>query len=326
MGYSPLQTSRIPRNTAAVPAQLSGPDWADPAMERKVRVDTSAIDGLRGLAVFHIIVGHLFLFSNFRELWTPEVHNDNSGDSGDWSGACPSGWLRIDSTCYGGICEKKLRDEAESTCAKLVDGGHLFSVNSWHHMEDVVSGLFDSSIWHVQTWVWTGAKFTSGVWKWSSGEALPNGESSELWSDGEPNNHGGVEDCTATSGYGLFDVPCGGANPMYPLRFICEVAAKMDQCETPCPDGRVGERHDPCPVETSEDSGESCGTRGGIYLMGGGSMGLFYIISGFVMAVGYCQAGSPDKKQFSCAQIWGYTSIQINGEIRYPDPTEEIVL
>ncbi|CAK8988830.1 unnamed protein product [Durusdinium trenchii] len=28
---------------------------------------------------------------------------------------------------------------------------------------------------------------------------------------------------------------------------------------------------------------------GGLYLMGGGSMGLFYIISGFVMAVGYCQ-------------------------------------
>ena len=86
---------------------------------RKVRVDTSAIDGLRGFAVFHIILGHLFLYSNFREL---SFKNLFGSPELVWDGPCPKGWLRLKDRCYGGECDTAFRDEAERACQKMVEG------------------------------------------------------------------------------------------------------------------------------------------------------------------------------------------------------------
>eukprot|EP00435_Cladocopium_sp_Y103_P064850 s75_g26.t1 len=240
---------------------------------RRVKIDTLAIDGLRGFAVFHIIFGHLFLYSNFRSEYEPDTAANTSATT--WSsGACPDGWLRMNGTCYGGTCDVKLRDDAEKTCGELVDGGHLFSPQTMQQNWDVVWGLFEPRLDRISTWIWTGAKKVEGTWRWPNGEAMLNGEASALWQDGEPNDYSGREDRSK-------------GQEMEHLRFICQVPAKMDQCESPCADGPVGKRKDPCEFTHRYIAG--CGESGGIYLMGGGSMGLFYIISGFVMAVGYCQ-------------------------------------
>ena len=183
-------------------------------------------------------------------------------------------------------------------------GGHLYMVDSVEENGLVLSGLFRPDPWVIQTWIWFGAK-KSHIWQGPDGQVL----NASLWDSeaGEPNNQGGHENCTASWGYRLYDTPCEGV--MYPLRFICEVPARMESCESPCPDGPVGQREDKCEVDTTNGWREGCGTSGGIYLMGGGSMGLFYIISGFVMAVGYCQVHRDQHRALIqirsvCRSLW----------------------
>ena len=251
---------------------------------QKVRLDTNVLDGLRGFAVFHIILGHLFLFS----LWPqdPQV-NEPSEARRLLAGACPEGALRIESTCYYSDCSiwKDQWAEAERSCANRLSGGHLLAASSGDLLRDVTTAFFEET----HEWQWVGVSLKSGTWTLATGGALPGGEESGLWHEGEPNNLHGIEtvaavDLKAEQLGRIYDVP----TPLWPMRFICQAEADMSRCEAPCPQwaepsqGRCG-----APEAGSSQESLVCHESQRPYLMGGGSMGLFYIISGFVMAVGW---------------------------------------
>ena len=239
---------------------------------QKVRLDTNVLDGLRGFAVFHIILGHLFLFSEWPQANEAQARRLQAG-------ACPEGALRIGSSCYYSDCKiwKEQWAEAERSCG--LTGGHLFSPSSAELLRDVTRAFFEET----DELQWLGVSLKSGTWSLATGGALLGGAESELWHEGEPNNFDGIETVSAvdTEGRSIYDVP----PKMWPMRFICQVEADMSRCAAPCPARDSSQR--PCAKEAAPwRESLVCHESQRPYLMGGGSMGLFYIISGFVMAIG----------------------------------------
>ncbi|CAE7169212.1 unnamed protein product, partial [Symbiodinium necroappetens] len=139
------------------------------------------------------------------------------------------------------------------------------------------------SDWSELFWTGLNERDEKGKWQWTTGRENP----SFTWLDGEPNDWGGQDELCA-AGYAsglLLDAACE-----YPFRYLCSVEAKMEHCPAPCAQETPGWNGDTWRCREQGPEGEcQDGGFGTVALMGGGSMGLFYIISGFVMAVGYCQ-------------------------------------
>ncbi|KAI4888974.1 hypothetical protein NFI96_030795, partial [Prochilodus magdalenae] len=62
--------------------------------------------------------------------------------------------------------------------------------------QEFISNAFVST----EAWIGLTDTDTEGVWKWVDGSGLTN----QFWWGGEPNNHGGDEDCVVT---GFCDAP-----------------------------------------------------------------------------------------------------------------------
>ena len=317
---------------------MSQPQDGPKLLTRKVRIDTRAVDGVRGFAVFHILVGHIFLYSNMKELAELEPRDPVKEVSFPRvfpeSSACPEGWARLEEMCYGiPGCNKEGGDdlslswhEAEQFCGRLVPGGHLMSFAGGHpadakqKVHDVVTGLWpianESDKSYSDLVWWVGLKDIEEGWRWSSGE-VTNEHAGIPWALREPNiSRGRGERCAGAGVTGHFrDFYCDEEK-----RFLCQVRAKLANCPAPClqrsVEGWSIGAFWPCSPQGSaeESQNEACDPGSTVALMGGGSMGLFYIISGFVMVVGYCQVmlqpcwrcsgGEEEMPKLSACHFW----------------------
>ena len=83
------------------------------------------------------------------------------------------------------IKETKTWNEAESECEK--SGAHLTSINSAEE-HAFVTKLHDPTRVHI---TWIGGIRDGNSFKWKDGSAFTY----QNWNSGEPNDHGGIEDC-----------------------------------------------------------------------------------------------------------------------------------
>ncbi|CAE7245112.1 unnamed protein product [Symbiodinium sp. CCMP2592] len=294
-------------------------------LARKVRIDTRAVDGVRGFAVFHIVVGHLLLFSEVQELWVEPSDEEQVQQLPHFDFAdtvCPEGWLRVADTCYASApCgrEHLTWSQAEAVCAQIVPGGHLMSAST-AQMAAVTHAFYpwiSDSDWSELLWTGLNERDEKGKWQWTTGRDNP----SFTWMEGEPNDWGGQDESCAAGFAGglLLDASCDSY-----FRYLCSVEAKMEHCPAPCAQETPGWNGDTwrCREDREGDSGDcEDGGFGTVGLMGGGSMGLFYIISGFVMAVGYCQVelqlcggccgGDPDMPKLNACQFWARRLVRL---------------
>ncbi|CAJ1059437.1 galactose-specific lectin nattectin-like [Xyrichtys novacula] len=132
--------------------------------------------------------------------------------SGLWMGAnvkpcktCPEGWFNYKSRCFLFNHELKERHDAESFC--LGKEGNLASIADQDELNFVKQLVVQLTGKNQGTWLGGTDAVKESVWRWSDGSAW----SSEFWGDGEPNNHGGNENCMHlrdADGFPVNDVPC----------------------------------------------------------------------------------------------------------------------
>jgi len=99
---------------------------------------------------------------------------------------CPAGWKMFNGRCYGSPENKRLSWEAaELHCQNWLSGAHLASVHSPEEQAFIV----DNYPKHI----WLGGTDISqeGTWDWTDGTPFDYSD----WYPGEPNNHGGNQDC-----------------------------------------------------------------------------------------------------------------------------------
>merc|ERR1719347_480411 len=123
---------------------------------------------------------------------------------------CPSGWSAHGFYCYKLFHETKTWKDAEDDCSTN-HLGHLASVHS------EAENNFISNLWSADG-VWLGATdfVNEGTWAWTDGTAFKYNK----WRPGEPNSHGGNEDCIETNLWGprwWNDKNCNAE-----LRYVCK--------------------------------------------------------------------------------------------------------
>lgn len=102
---------------------------------------------------------------------------------------CPRSWIHIQNSCYQLSSQKLVWSEATSACKAL--GANLAVVKSEHEQLGLASAVS-----HV---TWIGLKRDSentSTWRWVDG----SNAAETRWAKGQPNNHGGNEDCVAITG------------------------------------------------------------------------------------------------------------------------------
>ncbi|XP_034158186.1 C-type lectin domain family 4 member E-like [Pangasianodon hypophthalmus] len=105
-------------------------------------------------------------------------------------------WIYFNSSLYYNSTEKKNWTESRRDCRER--GADLVIINSREEQEFINKTLLSAT-----AWIGLSDRDTEGVWKWVDGTELTNGTG--YWSQREPNDHGGKEDCAIT-GY----IPQGG--------------------------------------------------------------------------------------------------------------------
>ena len=150
-----------------------------------------------------------------------ELRQDISGLKGELTvlqatTLCEKNWTRFNSHCYLFMSKKQSWDDALATCRSK--NSYLIEINS-----DTESMLFaESDNWSFPIHTWVGATNIQEGFKGTfvyedSKLAVPE----KFWNKGEPNNHGGHENCVHMFKKGrqlkLNDCPCA-----HLLNFICE--------------------------------------------------------------------------------------------------------
>ncbi|KAI4901595.1 hypothetical protein NFI96_032801, partial [Prochilodus magdalenae] len=97
------------------------------------------------------------------------------------------GWRYFSSSLYYLTAQKRSMSESRQYCRG--EGADLVIINSWKEQE-----FISESFGGATAWIGLTDTDTEGVWEWVDGSAL----TTEFWSGGEPNNHGGDEDCAVT--------------------------------------------------------------------------------------------------------------------------------
>ncbi|XP_053086705.1 CD209 antigen-like protein C [Pangasianodon hypophthalmus] len=106
------------------------------------------------------------------------------------------GWTYFNSSLYYRSAEKKNWDESRRDCRER--GADLVIINSREEQEFINKTLLSAT-----AWIGLSDRDTEGVWKWVDGTELTSGTG--YWSQREPNDYEGNEDCAIT-GY----IPQGG--------------------------------------------------------------------------------------------------------------------
>ncbi|KAB5514875.1 hypothetical protein PHYPO_G00248990 [Pangasianodon hypophthalmus] len=106
------------------------------------------------------------------------------------------GWTYFNSSLYYKSTEKKNWTESRKDCRER--GADLVIINSKEEQE-----FINKTLLSAKAWIGLSDRDTEGVWKWVDGTELTNGTG--YWSQAEPNDHEGNEDCAIT-GY----IPQGG--------------------------------------------------------------------------------------------------------------------
>merc|ERR1719167_1866224 len=103
--------------------------------------------------------------------------------------ACVDDWEAHDDRCYFWSTNTKTWNEAEAFCQQ--ENGHLASITSEAINQYVMEGMNIRGL----GWTWVGGNDIDeeGTWKWTDGSSFQF----TFWYSGQPDNHGGNEDCMA---------------------------------------------------------------------------------------------------------------------------------
>ncbi|XP_070696048.1 galactose-specific lectin nattectin-like [Pempheris klunzingeri] len=102
---------------------------------------------------------------------------------------CPADWTQTGDRCYMFHHSEKVWADAEHFCTTL--GGNLASIHTsqeYKHLREMIHRVTGA---HKSTWVGGYDAAKEGVWLWSDGSKFDF----KGWHKGEPNNHGGSENC-----------------------------------------------------------------------------------------------------------------------------------
>ncbi|XP_060772625.1 C-type lectin domain family 4 member E-like isoform X2 [Neoarius graeffei] len=102
-----------------------------------------------------------------------------------------NGWIYFSSNLYYKSTEKKNWIESRKDCRERE--GDLVIIKSKEEQEFISETLLST-----EAWIGLSDSDTEGMWKWVDGTELINGD--RYWSNGEPNNADGNENC-AIAGY-----------------------------------------------------------------------------------------------------------------------------
>uniref|UniRef100_A0A4W6EV23 C-type lectin domain-containing protein n=1 Tax=Lates calcarifer TaxID=8187 RepID=A0A4W6EV23_LATCA len=122
------------------------------------------------------------------------------------SPGCPPDWTRLGSRCFIFQNSHRSMGDAENICLSL--GGNLASV----HSADLPSCLQKKPVMCMSTA--PSFLFQEGQWMWTDGSNFDY----QIWGPGEPNNHGGAENCIEMNWAVEYwnDIPCFYGKP-----FVC---------------------------------------------------------------------------------------------------------
>jgi len=128
---------------------------------------------------------------------------------------------------YGACGDRVKKKKAVAGCTAM--GGRLVSLKTNAERQYV-----EKNIWKFGAPFWVALTDTKeeGKWVWADGDALAH----EPWARGEPNDHGGGEDCAAANwrgSKGWNDLPCGAK-----AAFLCEFGPQDGEQTTAVPTDR----------------------------------------------------------------------------------------
>ena len=129
-----------------------------------------------------------------------------------------NGWKRRGPCVYKAFMEKKVFNDAESSCKSFK--GHLASIHSLGEHQFIDNQVIPASAFHV--WIGGTDQNAEGIWVWTDGSPMDYFH----WEKGEPNDntHPDNEDCLEISrGRGWNDYPCSRKGVNWNNGFVCKV-------------------------------------------------------------------------------------------------------
>ncbi|XP_033103295.1 C-type Lectin CRL-like [Anneissia japonica] len=133
---------------------------------------------------------------------------------------CPTYWVPYGGSCYRVFSYLKTWHAAESFCSTSSESrGHLVTISSF------VENRFVATLWRTSHGVssgtdtyWIGLKRWGHSWRWSDRSTYRY----RNWFTGEPNNHGGHEDCVHQSNKNGDYLTWNDNSCSRRLSFVCE--------------------------------------------------------------------------------------------------------
>ncbi|XP_075962148.1 ladderlectin-like [Anarhichas minor] len=106
---------------------------------------------------------------------------------------CPMFWYSFNNRCYKYVATDMTWADAEIHCVS--QGANLVSIHSLEEQNFVKFLIKNFDLAEARTWIGLSDTQKEGAWMWSDGSAV----SFVYWSNGQPDNYKGNEDCVATN-------------------------------------------------------------------------------------------------------------------------------